>query len=93
MGMYDTLRCHYPLPGIEMTDEGIAMQTKSLGCWMDDFILTVNGLLFWMHRDGSVERRMFHGDISATLLGVEMFTTYIIRMTEGVVSGAWRTSP
>ncbi len=43
MGMFDTLRCKYPLPDkIVQTD---SFQTKSLECLLDDYTITENGKL------------------------------------------------
>lgn len=44
MGMFDNLRCEYPLPGLA-DPTSIEFQTKSLGAFMDDFRITPLGEL------------------------------------------------
>jgi hypothetical protein len=43
MGLFDKVRCEYPLPDAEMQDE--TFQTKSLDCDMSDYTITRDGCL------------------------------------------------
>jgi hypothetical protein len=43
MGMYDTIRCDYPLPG--NPPAGLDWQTKSLECALDLYAITADGRL------------------------------------------------
>jgi hypothetical protein len=41
MGMFDTIRCEYPIDGVEPFSD----QTKELDCYMDDYLVTADGVL------------------------------------------------
>ncbi len=43
MGMFDTIRCAYPLP--DPADQGGEFRTKSLDCLLDEYRITTDGLL------------------------------------------------
>ncbi len=43
MGMFDHVRCYYPLPDAEAQDA--AFQTKDLACALDDYSITREGRL------------------------------------------------
>lgn len=45
MGMFDHLRCHYPLPDCPVDPACLSFQTKSLSDTMDDVVLTRGGEL------------------------------------------------
>lgn len=47
MGMYDNIKCSYPLPGNPPSFIGVGhvFQTKSLDCGMDDYEITADGKL------------------------------------------------
>ena len=65
MGMYDTIQCYYPLPDIDVPGEGVEMQTKSFGGWMENYVLTAEGRLLhvieeWV--DVPEEQRSWYGD-------------------------------
>lgn len=51
MGMFDTLRCHYPLP-VEGANE-LEYQTKDLICFMDHYEIREDGTLW--HEEYDVE--------------------------------------
>lgn len=46
MGLYDTITCYYPVPNVDIPEEGVQLQTKSLGCCMDRYILRTDGRLY-----------------------------------------------
>ena len=54
MGMFDTIRCEWPLPDAA---DGSDMQTKSLGCLLNHYVLGADGVL--RHADGAPSG--FHG--------------------------------
>ena len=41
MGMFDTIRCEWPLPDAA---DGSDMQTKSLGCLLNHYVLGADGV-------------------------------------------------
>jgi len=43
MGMFDTIKCEYPLPDKELQDEDF--QTKDLACLLDQYTITKSGEL------------------------------------------------
>ena len=47
MGMFDTIRCLYPLPNYpaELGDKDPGFQTKSLDCGLDNYLITADGRL------------------------------------------------
>ncbi len=45
MGMFDYVRCEYPLP--ERPEWAQEFQTKSLGCRLDRYRIAANGQVFW----------------------------------------------
>lgn len=50
MGMFDELRCEYPLPDVE--DPGkLVFQTKSLDCLLDNYEIRADGSLWREHYD------------------------------------------
>lgn len=50
MGMYDTLRCQYPLPLPQFQDRD--WQTKDLpSCWLWDYCITQDGRLMLMSNE------------------------------------------
>jgi hypothetical protein len=51
MGMFDYLRCHYPLPDCEGVDDPstLSFQTKSLDSLLDTIVITQTGQL--LHND------------------------------------------
>lgn len=44
MGLFDTLTCHYPLPGLS-DPTSVEFQTKDLGCLMKRYTITREGRL------------------------------------------------
>lgn len=56
MGMFDNLKCEYPLPDSVVQDE--IFQTKSLECLLVDYTITADGFL-----KDEKEQLDFHGDI------------------------------
>jgi len=53
MGMYDTLRCTYPLPNAAASE--IEFQTKSLDCALDEYEIRADGTLW--RQDYDIEDR------------------------------------
>jgi hypothetical protein len=45
MGMFDDLKCEYPLPDPEVQDKWF--QTKDFNCHMDKYTITKEGRLIW----------------------------------------------
>jgi hypothetical protein len=54
MGMFDTLRCSYPLPLAGAND--LEYQTKSLNCQMERYELRADGTL-WRETDDGVQEQ------------------------------------
>ena len=88
MGMFDSIRCDYPLPG--PSHQRLDFQTKSLFCMLLHYTITVDGrLLEDAHRDGRhvpVREWPFHGDL---IMGGgdpgRDWVDYFIRFTHGRV--------
>lgn len=88
MGMFDSVRCEYPLP--DPSRQGIEFQTKSLLLMMDHYTITSDGRLvqdIW--RDGRhVPDRewLFHGDVVMHgTVGPKEGVEYLVRFTHGRV--------
>ncbi len=92
MGMFDTLKCEYPLP--DKTVQKDSFQTKSLDCLLDNYTISKRGKLI-LHRQRHYEKTVkkiyldFHGDLrfytstgSNEENNYEWFE-YIARFTEG----------
>ncbi len=63
MGMFDTLRCAWPLPdGFEQMQDNV-FQTKSLLREMREFRIGADGILYEKEADGLHTLVAFHGDI------------------------------
>jgi hypothetical protein len=45
MGMFDYIRCDYPLPSNPSIDATINFQTKDFDCLMQQYVITVDGKL------------------------------------------------
>lgn len=75
MGMFDTIRCQYPLPG-ELPPEvaSLMFQSKDLDCLLDEYELTTDGQLVVHKRDAD-------GAPQATCIPVADYT--------GVVNMYW----
>lgn len=56
MGMFDNLRCKFPLPGVMPAAGDLQFQTKSLDCLMDDFEIREDGSLWHQQYDVRVEQ-------------------------------------
>lgn len=50
MGMYDNIRCHFPLPDLP-DSVGIQFQTKSLDCLLDDYTINSYGRLILHYKE------------------------------------------
>lgn len=57
MGMFDYLRCDYPLPEPEAQE--FEFQTKDLDCWLEHFLITDQGQLI---------RQIAYGDHAANAI-------------------------
>jgi hypothetical protein len=92
MGMFDTLKCEYPLPDKIVQKD--SFQTKSLECLLDNYTISKRGKLV-LHRQRHNETSVkeftidFHGDLrfytskgSWEKDNYERFE-YIARFTEG----------
>lgn len=51
MGMYDMLKCEFPLPEKFKNYQNSFFQTKSLICGMDVYKITKEGELWWIDND------------------------------------------
>lgn len=92
MGMFDTLKCKYPLPEKEVQED--SFQTKSLDCLLDNYTITEQGKLI-LHRQRHYEtaaRKIevdFHGNLRFyTSKGSReennyQWFEYVARFTEG----------
>lgn len=89
MGLFDTVKCEYPLPNSLHQD--LEFQTKDLECLLDHYTITRDGRLVRHHRPGGrgPERDIewpLHGDIRIYDLDPEeRFIEYIVRFTHGRV--------
>ena len=92
MGMFDTLKCEYPLPDAIVQND--SFQTKTLECLLDDYTITKDGKLI-QHRERHYQSSAqdfeidFHGDLrfytskgSREENNYEWFE-YIARFTDG----------
>lgn len=50
MGMFDTIACHYPLPGLA-DPTSINFQTKDLECLLTHYTITREGRLIKHHKE------------------------------------------
>lgn len=93
MGMFDDLKCNYPLPNPKHQD--LDFQTKSLECMMTQYLITEDGRLVWIDRyfpdhDDTDRKKLktreidrnYHGDI---VFYAGRGCEYIARFTEGKV--------
>ncbi len=92
MGMFDTVRCEYPLP--EPEHNALDFQTKSLDSYLDDYTITRDGRLLRHAHDGLLEdptsaRRPamacpFHGDLTMYARTTALaWIGYLVRFTYG----------
>lgn len=99
MGMFDTLRCHYPLPHSQLQEE--AFQTKDLECVLDDYSIAEEGHLILAKqresRDDETapfgfylavvrewdECLLFHGDLCFYTNLEDEWYEYVARFTAG----------
>lgn len=93
MGMFDTIRCKYPLPDARHQD--LEFQTKDLECLLGEYTITRSGRLVWHARrggwGGGPDRDIqwpLHGDIRIyTSVKSEdpSWVEYVVRFTHGQV--------
>jgi hypothetical protein len=94
MGMFDTIRCEYPLPENSFQEE--SFQTKSLECLLDEYTITKRGrLILHMHRHYQTKTKdvdvEYHGDLRFYTSvgerdeGTYEWVEYKARFTEGKV--------
>lgn len=100
MGMYDVIRCDYPLPNPELQDA--EFQTKDLGQTLSRYRITTAGRLCRSREvvdifdesdhpprrpeePGSMEDTQFHGDISFYAYVGEERVEYLARFTHGTI--------
>lgn len=99
MGMYDAIRCDYPLPDPELQDA--EFQTKDLGQTLSRYRITADGRLCLSrevvdifdeghrapHREEprSMEDKRYHGDINFYTYVGEQRVEYHARFTHGVI--------
>ena len=91
MGLFDTVRCDYPLPDHRHQD--LSFQTKSLESLLEDYTITQEGRLIrhaW--RGGDRPARdiewPIHGDLriyTSETWGEKVWVEYIVRFTHGRV--------
>ena len=92
MGLFDTVRCNYPLPDPRHQD--LEYQTKDLECAMDTYTITREGRLVYHARRGwrgpirDIEWPV-HGDVSIytshTSDASRTWIEYVVRFTDGCV--------
>lgn len=100
MGLYDTIKCEYPLP--DPLHQDLEFQTKDLECFMDHYTITRDGRLIRHHRPegwrGKLERDIewpIHGDIHIYDLDLqrsEGLVEYRVRFTHGRVDWVRRVA-
>ena len=81
MGVFDTIKCEYPLPHEEV--QSLSFQTKSLNPSMDSYTITEEGRLIW-HTPWKEDIDIFyHGNVKLyrTLAGV--WYEYLATFVEG----------
>lgn len=94
MGMFDTIRCEYPLPDKEHQQE--SFQTKSLERLLDQYTITKRGrLILHMHRHYQAKTKdvdiEYHGDLRFYTSvgerndGTFEWVEYQARFTEGTI--------
>jgi len=99
MGLYDAIRCDYPLPDPELQD--LDFQTKDLGQTLSRYHITADGRLCRSreavdifdegHRvprteePGSMEDKRYHGDINFYIYVGNKRVEYRARFTHGVI--------
>ena len=96
MGMFDTIRCEYPLPDAD--HQNLEFQTKSLECLLDEYTITRDGKLVRHANRGPFGRPglvadvewPIHGDIEIyqsleRAPGKPTWVEYIVRFTHGRV--------
>ncbi len=92
MGMFDTIRCEYPLPDCKFQER--SFQTKSLERLLDEYTITKRGrLILHMHRHYQTKTKdvdfEFHGDLrfytsdGSRENGDFEWVEYKVRFTEG----------
>jgi hypothetical protein len=91
MGLFDTIKCEYPLPN--KLHQDLEFQTKDLECLLERYMITFDGRLVRHPGKGNVglERDIvwpFHGDIRIYDSDPENpshFVEYVVRFTHGRV--------
>lgn len=95
MSLYDTLKCHYPLPDPELQDE--EFQTKDLEAMLNRYLIDAEGKLWRLHRGvdlfernnppeaDKMEDTHYHGDIGFYTDTKEGRVEYRARFTHGIV--------
>ena len=99
MGLFDTVRCEYPLP--DPAHQGLEFQTKDFDCLLDEYLITRDGRL--VQRAGRGEKglaldveRPYHGDVRiyrTNPRNVREFIEYVVRFTRGRVEWIRRLDP
>src|SRR5690349_17995411 len=90
MGLFDTIRCEYPLP--EARHQGLEFQAKALECAMNHYTINGEGRLIrhpggWSSLDRDVEWPV-HGDIriyTSDETQDPSWIEYVVRFTYGRV--------
>ena len=87
MGLFDTVRCEYPLP--EPAHQRLEFQTKDLDCLLDEYLITRDGRL--VRRAGRAEKGLardmewpYHGDVRIYRTNPKNdreFIEYVVRFT------------
>jgi len=91
MGLFDTVRCEYPLP--EPAHQRLEFQTKDLDCLLDEYLITRDGRL--VRRAGRAEKGLardmewpYHGDVRIYRTNPKNdreFIEYVVRFSNGRV--------
>jgi len=91
MGLFDTIKCEYPLP--EGLHQNLEFQSKDLECLLDHYTITRDGRLVRHARQGGcgLERDVewpYHGDIRIYISDPDdthQLIEYVVRFTHGRV--------
>lgn len=86
MGMFDTVICLYPLPGLDFPLD--SFQTKSLYCGLENYVIDHDGFLYKMdRRDNRLLAVSYDGDM-VFYTGVEISgTRYWIQYKAEFIQG------
>jgi hypothetical protein len=67
MGLFDTVRCEFPLTNPRLQDA--EFQTKDLECFLETYTITADGRLMWHARRGTADRAELDRDVEWPIHG------------------------